>query len=192
MSTFQAPILNSSTSISATSVAEKERERRRLALQQALAPYLSADQMAHTVRLCEEEFSEKMSISAAELCQRLFETMPQIQLDKDARLRLLRAMRQPSYTWIADAVRLTPKRSEPLAFPEPPEVSKPKQAAEPIPLTEPAAFSEPIALSSPEDSTSPELLLIAETPPTMPSPEDSVSPEIIVLRYANFGKDILG
>ena len=192
MPTFQAPILNSPSSSAVTSVGEKEIERRRLALQQALVPYLSADQMAHTVRLCEQEFSEKMSISVSEFCQRLFESMPQIQLDKDARLRLLRAMRQPRHAWIADAVRLTPKRSVPLAFPEPREASEPMQAAEPIPLTEPAGLSEPIALSSPEDSTSPELLLITETPPTMPSPEDSVSPESFVLRYAHLGKDILG
>ena len=192
MSTFQSSILNLSPSISVTGVGEDEMERRRLALQQALAPYLSADQMAHTVRLCEQEFSEKMSISVSEFCQRLFETMPQIQLDKDARLRLLRAMRQPRATLIADAVRLTPKRSETLSFPEPRDSSESTQPAEPIPRAESTGPSEPISLSSPEDSTSPELLLITATPPIIPSPEDSVSPEVFVLRYTSFGKEILG
>jgi hypothetical protein len=92
--------------------------------------------MAHAVRLCEQEFAQKTSISVSEFCQRLFETTPQIQLDKDARLRLLRAMRQPVATLAADGAMPTPKGSEPR---EP---------------------SESIPRFSPEDSASPELFML--------------------------------
>ncbi len=180
MTTFQAPILNASSSIEATGVGQEEMERRRLALQVALASCLSSDEMAHTVRLCEQEFAKKRSVSVSEFCQRLFETLPQVQLDKDARLRLLRAMRQPVTNLAADDVMPAPKRSESIELPEP------------IELSEPIKSSEPIPLSSPEDSTSPELFLVTETPPIVSSPEDSTSPELFVLRYANFDKEILG
>ncbi len=186
MTTFQAPILNESPSIAVAGVEESEMERRRLALQHALASCLSADEMARTVRLCEQEFAKKMSVSVSELCQRLFETMPQIQLDKDARLRLLRAMRQPVKPMFDDDVLPTLKPAAPLEFSEPIEFSEPAESSTPL------APSEPIQLPSPEDSTSPELLLAPETPPTVPSPEDSASPELFVWRYTNFGKEIIG
>lgn len=204
MATFQAPILNSTSSITTTGVGQEEMERRRLALQQALASCLSADEMAHTVKLCEQEFAQKMSISISEFCQRLFETMPQIQLDKAARLRLLRAMRQPiTNLAVENRARISESTetlefleptalAEPMALAEPIALAEPMTLAEPIELTEPVAPAEPIPLSSPEDSTSPELFLVAETPPVAASPEDSTSPELFILRYANFGKEILG
>jgi hypothetical protein len=136
MPTFQAPILNKLPSATVTGVGEKEIERRRLALQHALASCLSVDEMAHTVRLCEQEFARKTSVSVSELCHRLFETMPQIQLDKEARLRLLRAMRQPAKAPLVDTV---------MPAPQPPE---------------PMELLVPLPLPAPEDATSPELFML--------------------------------
>jgi hypothetical protein len=195
MSIFRADILNASTAIEEAGVGEQELERRRLALQHALSSCLTTEQMAHALRLCEQEFAEKMSLSVSELCQRLFETMPQLQLDKDARLRLLRAMRQPRQKLLAEAVMPTLEYSESLVCPEPQNISKPMPhtaAMEPVEFAEPMAFSEPMTMSSPEDSTSPELTLVMETPPMTFSPTDSTSPELFVLRYTNLGKNILG
>ncbi|ETX06370.1 MAG: hypothetical protein ETSY2_17545 [Candidatus Entotheonella gemina] len=192
MLTFQASILNASPSIALNGIGEEEMERRRLALQQALASCLSVDEMTHTVRLFEQEFSQKTSVNVSELCQRLFETMPQIQLDKEARLRLLRTMRQPKTLLAAENLMPPPKYSEPVASPEPVQFEESMQLPEPMELTEPMAPSEPIPLLTPEDSTSPELFLVTETPPVESSPEDSTSPELFVLRYSNFGKEILG
>ncbi len=188
MTTFQAPILNASPSITTNGVGEEEVERRRLALQHALSTCLTAEEMAHTVRLCEHEFAQRMSVSVSEFCQRLFETMPQIQLDKAARLRLLRAMRQPVTNFAVDNGMPSPTLAEPPELSEP----TPMEFAEPIDLAEPVAPADPIPMSSPEDSTSPELFMVAATPPVAASPEDSTSPELFVLRYTNFGKDILG
>lgn len=140
MPTFQAPILNESPSATVTGVGEKEIERRRLALQHALASCLSVDELAHTVRLCEQEFARKTSVSVSELCHRLFETMPQIQLDKEARLRLLRSMRQPAQALLADTVMPTPEPPEPIPRPAPED-------------------SLPI-MPSPEDAVSPELFML--------------------------------
>jgi len=165
MPTFQSPILNASPVTVPGGVGEVEMERRRLALQHALSSCLTLEQLAQTVRLCEQEFADILSLSVSDFCQRLFETMPQLQLDKEARLRLLQAMRLSVQQLAADTVIPTPDRAEPPLFPELP--------------------SEPVSLSSPEDSTSPELFMVTETPPTEASPADSVSPELFVLRYTN-------
>ncbi len=206
---FQAQLLNEPPPTSVTGNGEEEIERRRQALQLALSNCLSAEEMAHTVRLCEEEFARQTSFSVSEFCQRLFETMPQIQLDKEARLRLLRAMRQPTKTLSADAKMPTSTFPEPGPEPsvapamledstdsevildaDPPlDMSLP---ADTIPLTSSPLADELPVMPSPEDSTSPEVLLHPEAPPTMPSPEDSASPELFVLRYTNFGKEIIG
>ena len=174
MSAFQSPILNASPTIVANGVGEAELERRRLALQHALGSCLTVDQLAHTVRLCEQEFAEKASVSVADLCQRLFETMPHLQLDTKARLRLLRSMRQSVQQLAAEAVMPALNTSEPPLFVEQDE------------MLEPTAPAVPTQLVSPEDSTSSELFWVAETPPTQVSPKDSVSPDLIVLRYTSF------
>ena len=180
MSTFQAPILNASPSTAATGVGPEEMERRRLALQHALAACLSAEELAHTVQLCELEFAEQATLSVSAFCQRLFETQPQIQLDKEARLRLLRAMRQPVKDLVVHDVAPISQELESFDLPEPLAIAESPPPPEPIPL------------ASPEDSGSPELLMVTEAPPLAVSPEDSVSPDLYVLRYTNFGKEILG
>lgn len=173
---FQAPILNESPPTSVKNIGDEEIDRRRQALQYALSYCLSAEEMAHTVRLCEKEFARKASFSVSEFCQRLFETMPQVQLDKESRLRLLRAMRQPAKALSADTAMPISEPLEPVV-----QMPTPKSSEAPS-----------IQLPSPEDSTSPELVMPTEPIPAMPSPEDSASPELFVLRYANFGKDIIG
>jgi hypothetical protein len=168
MPTFQSPILNASPATVANGVGEAELERRRLALQHALGSCLTVEQLAQTVRLCEQEFAEKASVSVADFCQRLFDTMPQLQLDTQARLRLLQMMRQSVQQLAAETV--IPALNTP----------------EPMP---PAA---PAPLVSPEDSTNSDLFWVAQTPPAQASPEDSVSPEFIVMRYTHVEKDMLG
>ncbi len=185
LSDFQAPLLNELPSTSVTDIGGEEIERRRQALQYALSYCLSAEDLAHTVKLCEQEFASKASFSVSEFCQRLFETKPQIQLDKESRLRLLRAMRQPAKVLNADGAMPAAEPSEPM-----PQMAEPSESMPQMPMPEPLG-EEIIQLPSPEDSTSPELVMAIETPLAMPSPEDSTSPELFVLRYVNFGKEII-
>ena len=180
MPTFQSPILNASPATVANGVGEAELERRRLVLQHALGSCLTVEQLAQTVRLCEQEFAEKASVSVADFCQRLFETMPHLQLDTEARLRLLRTMRQSVQQLAAETVIPALDTPEPPALIEPEATSAPTPSAAPAPLV------------SPEDSTSSDLFWVAETPPAQASPEDSVSPDLIVLRYTHVEKEMLG
>ncbi len=184
-SDFQAPILNEVPSTSVAEIGDEEIERRRQALQYALSYCLSAEEMAHTVRLCENEFARKKAFSVSEFCQRLFETMPEVQLDKESRLRLLRAMRQPTKAFNAATEMTMPKPAEApsIQLPSPEDSSSPEL----VMVTEP-----PPTMPTPEDSTSPELVTATDSSSALPVPEDLTSPELFVLRYVNFGKDIIG
>jgi hypothetical protein len=71
-----------------------EASRRRRAIYQALHPALPPGDLSRALALCERDFPLDEPLSVAEFCQRLAESSPQIRLSKEARLALLRTMRQ--------------------------------------------------------------------------------------------------
>ena len=71
-----------------------EASRRRRAIYQALHPTLPPGDLSKVLALCEHDFPLDEPFSVAEFCQRLAESSPEIRLSKEARLTLLRTMRQ--------------------------------------------------------------------------------------------------
>ncbi len=77
-------------------VSSEEVLRRKKAIRKALESCLTDDQMTHALMLCELEFATDLSFSATSFCQRLVETLPNLQLGTEARLLLLRTLRKSS------------------------------------------------------------------------------------------------
>ena len=67
---------------------------RKKAVEKALQSVLTREQIAHAILLCDHEFATEPAFSATSFCQRLVETLPEIQLNAQARLALLRTVRQ--------------------------------------------------------------------------------------------------
>ncbi len=89
-----------------SSVQDDESSRRR-AVYQALQSALSSEEMHRALLLCNQEFPPDRTFIAAEFCQRLAETIPDVQLDKETRLHLLRTMRQPAQELGVDPLPLS-------------------------------------------------------------------------------------
>ena len=74
----------------------EEVARRKKAIEKALESQLTSEQMLHAMMLCDHEFATDPAFSASSFCQRLVETLPSLQLSAQARLELLRMVRQSS------------------------------------------------------------------------------------------------
>ncbi len=81
-------------SIPPNTIQPEEAVRRKKVIQEALESFLTGEQMAHAILLCEHEFSADPSFSTTSFCQRLVETLPDLQLSAQDRLMLLRTVRQ--------------------------------------------------------------------------------------------------
>ena len=77
-------------------VSHEEAARRKKAIEKALESHLTNEQMLQAIMLCDHEFVSDPAFSATSFCQRLVETLPSLQLSAQARLELLRMVRQNS------------------------------------------------------------------------------------------------
>lgn len=82
------------SSMPSASKQSDEASRRRRAIYQALHPALPPGELNKALALCERDFPLHEPFSVAEFCQRLAESSPEIRLNKEVRLALLRTMRQ--------------------------------------------------------------------------------------------------
>ncbi len=72
----------------------EEADRRKKVIRQTLQSVLSESQMLHAVGLCEREFPPEEPFSTSLFCQRLAETIPDVYLNHETRLTLLRMLRR--------------------------------------------------------------------------------------------------
>jgi hypothetical protein len=167
-----------------------EASRRRRAIYQALQPDLPPAVLHQALALCERDFPVDRPFSVAEFCQRLAGSSAEISLSREARLALLRAMRQPVEKLGIDPRLVQEARGE-ASSSETLEVEAESGLHRQELIDE--DDEEMVALTKPdlESLAGPPTDQVAYCTATgRPYRSDQPSPELFALRYANFGQPI--
>lgn len=171
-----------------------EASRRRRAIYQSLQPALPPEDLHKALALCEREFPLDQPFSVSEFCQRLAESSSEIRLSKEARLTLLRTMRQRAETLGIDPLSVQEAGRD--AVPSETFAAEAKSGSHSEEQSDPQHQSdedETVELLRPEleslNSLTDQVAYCTTT--GRPYDGDRPSPELFALRYANFGQSIM-
>jgi hypothetical protein len=171
-----------------------EASRRRRTIYQSLQPVLPPAKLNQALALCERDFPLDEPFSVAEFCQRLAESPSNISLSKEARLVLLRTMRQRAETLGRDPLPVQETAEEAVASAalevEAESGGYPEAQHEPQNRIDEDGTVERMRPEL-ENLASPTEQIAYCTTTGRPYDGDRPSPELWALRYANFGQPIV-